>query len=473
MPDWGASFKMPRFSTDEFEIKKAAHNAEHGYTIYVPGFEDVIHLKYVPKLTEAEEIAWQKKDWSKFSSARLAQLADEKFRKKQAYQRMMDSPSPEILRARSSLMTSIDNAQDALGTLAVVGSIARVLAPRVIAGFIGGPVGWVITAATLLNMANKLLRLPAMPMTKKRKAQAATKKNPRAKKARCKLAKKLAAARINRFSAIEALQTTDNIWGVGICLGPIMGLGGDLMSGAVRTLMGDKVRVSFGSPEFPKHEKVASAAMKDLACATSSMADWADDEWSRLMILSNLASQMTTETSKDWNALDAVPDIDKIMVEAPKPTNPIVREVMQEAGHDPDEFVAWPTTGKRWSTYNEIGDSSSDVITQNYRDYEERTKNTWMGFVAGNNVSDACHGLIAQFEGVTSVGYDYIDASRFITGMYDAGLEFHPDTTDEQIRLMAETLEYTEGVGARLSAKRLMDVFQGRSIRGRFVPVVG
>ena len=472
MTDWAAPFQMPRFSTEEFETKKAEHNADHGYTIYVPGFEDVVHLKYVPKLTEAETVAWAEKDWSKFSTARLLQLTEEKQKKKLAYQRMLDSPSPEILRSRSSLMTSIDNAQDALGTLAVIGSIAKVVAPRAIAGFIGGPVGWVITAAALMNMANKLLRTPALPMLKKRKAQSATKKNPRAKKAHSKLAKKLKAARINRFSAIEALQTTDNLWGVGLCLGPIMGLGGDLASGAVRTLLGQDVRVSFSPPQFPEHEAVAANTMKDLACATSSMADWADDEWARLMITSNLASQMTTQTSKDWNALDAVPDLDQIMVEAPKPTNPLVREVMEEAGHDPDEFVAWPTTGEKWSTYNEIGDSSSDIITQNYRDFENRTKSTWMGFVAGNNVADSCHGLIAQFEGEMSVGYDYIAASRFITGMYDAGLEFHPDTTELQFTQLADFLELAEAQDYRWPVKDLMRmVSERRGINIQFIVV--
>ncbi len=199
------------------------------FFVRLPGWDDIIHLTPTA-LRDPEEV------------------------KAERQQRAIDalrSPSPDVVEHFSRIGQEIDNVQDALVTLSVLGRVAAKVTGRAIPG-----VGAIATAADALNMMNifypripsvgalpalthvteggrRLRRWAASPSRKRELGQLmglATGLY------RSRLADTVRTGRIGFGwgEALQVLQTTDQLAGFGVSLGPIFGAATDTFFGLIR-----------------------------------------------------------------------------------------------------------------------------------------------------------------------------------------------------------------------------------------------
>jgi hypothetical protein len=162
MADYLAPFDIPEFTTEEYEEKKAAYIAEHGYTVSFPKIGDIIHLGPIWPQTDAER---------KASS-------------KERYNKMLASPIPNWMSNYTSVLTAWDNVQDVIITLAAIGRIALKFIPRLMAGWIAWPVSILWLVASVMSVIAAPTMCILNPMACKRKMKKDLARRRKALKAR-------------------------------------------------------------------------------------------------------------------------------------------------------------------------------------------------------------------------------------------------------------------------------------------------
>jgi len=359
MADWTAPLHAPSFSDDAFEKQREAYVKKNGYTVTIPTLDDIIHLNPFTPMTEKEKELWSgtrlltqeeqdeyrnkppykepparkatdapsKKEtgytpaeWRKQQRAlipigRLMDIKEEKQKKKDKYLAMLADPSPKIARNAAAILTSIDDIQDAISTLACVGMVAAAIIGGPIAAAVLGPLGLILGASTLLNLLNPMSHLRKMGggsasgRAAKIRLEKQTSHNPFSKQSKVSLAKKLKKFRPTVGNAIEALQTTDQIFGVGISIGPIMGFVQGAISGVIRSAMGEKVTLAIGSPKPSKMNDAAAKALR--ATALLNGYQWHSDARDETLAIyaASLGMQALYNTVQDWNPVEEVQDI--------------------------------------------------------------------------------------------------------------------------------------------------------------------
>lgn len=272
MANWAGPVHLPKFTKEEFDEKKRKYNEKYGYTVTVPAFKDIIHLFPFPPMTEKETALWKARKYDEIPADRREQIRDEKARKKAKFLAMMGSPSPKILRSAGAILTALDDLQDAVSTLACIGMITAAVVGGTTAAVLAGPLGWILGASTALRIINPFSRLKGPKWRSytgkhgKIDWEDTNKKNPFSKRARVTAAKNIKNFSPKMGNWVEALQVTDNIWGVGLCLGPIVGFIQDTICGRVRMEMGQKVDIKLSPGWKPKHLLTASNAMRAATC---------------------------------------------------------------------------------------------------------------------------------------------------------------------------------------------------------------
>lgn len=301
MADYLAPFQMPKFTDAEFLEKKAEYVKKHGYSITIPKFRDIVHMGMHRPMTAQEKILWYSGQRNKISKARQIELNYQKERSRERYHKYMASPIPNVISNITSVLTAVDDAQDAIISLAAIGRLACFVLPKVIVKFLAWPIGLLWLIATIMGLLIAPSACALNPMACKRymrlklamrahslKAKVGGRKKPwhlmtatekaewkaskRTLTARAKAVAKYQKARLNAglkgfatsgkfmpsFSeAIQMAQVTDSIWGVGISIGPIFGCAYDLMSGGVRWAMGQKVAFKNAPDDVEVYRKAA------------------------------------------------------------------------------------------------------------------------------------------------------------------------------------------------------------------------
>lgn len=146
---------LPKFTTAEFEKRRQKYQATYGNTVNIPGFSDVIHI--IPKAQiSAEERAahlWATKRGlpSPLTPAQIQSLQYKKFR----FLKALASATPTWMKNYGAVATVLDNVEDGLVTVSVLGRIAAKIAPRLMGRLIPG-VGWVLLGADILNALNMI-----------------------------------------------------------------------------------------------------------------------------------------------------------------------------------------------------------------------------------------------------------------------------------------------------------------------------
>ncbi len=457
MADWTGSFKMPHVTTEEFEKKKAAYVAKYGYRYSIPGFDDIFHLNLEKPFSEDEEKLWSTGRKDEIPPVRRAELQYIKQQRKERYLDMLGSPIPKIFRSRASLLTAIDDAQDATTTLAVVGMVvARGLPPALRAMVLAGT-GWVMIASQLLNMATAILAPEQMALSRKRIQDRVTTDNPFTKKARVKVAKKLRAGKIGVGALIEISQTTDNIFGVGLSLGAVMALPLNIIFGAAKRFGSYPVEVHYPVPDIQHWAKRAKKLHPALLAMYGIPVGTDDDEMTMHLMAANALSQLELTDIEAWNPLDNVKDLQYVGLAAPTPTKSYLLEILEETDPDWRNSVVWPSTGFYWSNPHQLSESSHEMIADNFRSYSERQKNSELGWIGAQNASHAGLNIIEALEGPGAIQTDYTAWTKTIHALLDAGYIPPADLTEEQRNCFIAWLNAHETMNTTPSTPEALD----------------
>jgi len=325
----------------------------------------------------------KERDYSKFTKEGLKELE----RRREIAKRISKSPTPGWAKKLQRIVTWIDDIEDVISTATTaleiatiaVPAIVEVTAPLIAAGEI---------ASTVADLFNAAASLPLGPMGAKRAAGHLLDavlgrfgglfkygENIKRIKNIAELArmsgfktavKELHNRRqwIGKF--IEASQVSDQFTGVGLCLGPVMGLITDSVFGVVRTIQGKKVYVK--DPVWAKLAKMAAleehpehapfykkgkeydapvVALKGLDSASRllSIPNLEDGEVTlRAMIAANISSQVVNRWIKSQDITDYINLMPKIDADYKTVTRPDTRGVLLDIGVDPDEPVKDPTS---------------------------------------------------------------------------------------------------------------------------------
>lgn len=494
MPDWLAPFHLPKFTDDQFEAQKVKYVAKHGYTITVPAWDDIIKIKRFKEMTEEEIKLWKKRKYDEIPAGRLAEIREHKEKKRKKFLAMLASPSPKIVRSAGAILTALDDLQDAVSTLACVGVLVAALIGGTTASVLAGPLGWIVGASTLLSLINPYSRLkgpkinPAVGMGPKRELEKLTDKNPFSKKARARTSNKVKNWRKHREwmkktpkgreilkrwtpipkigNIIEGLQVTENVFGLGLSLGPIMGFAQDLIAGTVRAAMGQKI--TFVKPKEVWPEHVLKAARASKANAVLHGFEWESDFQDEVdsFLAAHLSLQVLDPYLQDWNPMEEVEDLALYEIQAPRPTDILTLEVIEEEGHTLDEVCNWPQNGKEWITYDELQEKTAEIAPKNLRHFAEKNKNSPLAFIAGQNAHDFALGSLAAWEGEDCVEVEYLPTSRIVITILMHGWCYPEAVTDAQVQKFEDWVYVHEYMGTVPTGKEIRhyaEVFCGFS----------
>lgn len=461
MANWTGPVHLPKFTKKEFEEKKRKYNEKYGYTITLPAFDQVIHVNMPHPMTPEEISLWKQRKYDEIPPARLETIRRVKTQKKAKFLAMMGSPAPKIVRSAGAIMTALDDLQDAVSTLACVGMLVAAVAGGTTAAVLAGPLGWVVGASAILNMINPFSRMkgpkfkPYTGMSAKRDAEDLTKKNPFTKKARVRVAKKIKSFKMGTGNYVEALQVTDNIFGVGVCLGPIVGLAVDLISGGVYKLFGKKVGFATMPAAVPTHiTKAGRAAIANAVFHGYLHKTDFNDEINSLFA-ANLAMQALEPYLPEWSEVMETEDLASYEMQAPRPTDILTLEIIEEAGYTLDEVCNWPQNGEQFISLGELAETTAPIAAENLRHFAEKNKNSALAFIAGQNAHDFALHSLAAWEGDDQVEIEYLPTSRIVITILKRGWCYPEDVTDAQVQKFEDWVYVHEYMGTVPTGKEI------------------
>lgn len=220
---------LPKFTNKEFEDRRVKYQAKYGNTINIPGFGDVIHIIPKARISAEERAAhlWATKRGlpSPLSPDQIKTMQYKKFR----FVKALASATPAWMKTYGAVATMLDNVEDGLITIVVAGRLAVRIAPRLL-GALVSKMGWLLLGADILNAVNIISWAGAMRGGCKGLHEAWQEKNPFHAKAAARRTLKLKRRLLSFGEFLEVAQTTDQLFGVGLCLGGLMGLVTDTFS---------------------------------------------------------------------------------------------------------------------------------------------------------------------------------------------------------------------------------------------------
>lgn len=506
MADYTAPFHLPHMTSEEFDKRKAEYIKKHGYTVTIPGPGDVFHYPTEKPMTPLEELAWKKKAYSQFTPERRQEIEYMKKRRKEKYLAMLGSPSPRIVNCRTSIITAIDDAQDATSVAGAAGTLMYMAASRGVKQLIAGPLGFITKAATALNFVNRLLVPEQRLMKTKRDTEKATKNGTKSSKAKLRAEEKMKkqglspkqikraqnmakeAAKLKgggwKGKTIEALQVTDNIYGKGICLGPLMGLPIQFASGIARAAAGKTVHLKKPDIDVGHWGRVAQKAVRDwLAFGVlgeyytkevhhspvalfrypgelSSFMD--DEELAQMHIALFLSHQINHMTAGEMDPLAGEVSIEDIELKAPEPTNILTLEVIRELGADPREGCAWPATGERWSNAADLLGESAGQLTEGLNEYLDRNAHNVLGWTVEKHAVAAGFYSLENIGGPGTLEVEPTPTSRVINSLQNTNFCLDEEISPDQIRTFNQWLQRCDDQNYTPRTREVLEFTQKR-----------
>lgn len=350
---------FPKFKKEDFAKLKTDYNAQYGYTIRVPGWDDIVHL--VPNALKTKE-----------------QI---KIEKKEALVRILESPAPEWMRIYASAMTWIDNVQDTASVVYPLLKLLTKVAPR--AMMKAFPIiGWLTAGYDILNILNAIGRAPLTPMKSKRDLCKAYKQNPFSKKARTQRIYHIKNWKPNWADAIQAAQVSDQFTGFGLSLGGIMGTITDTIFGAYRYATGEPVRFSMDPPDIGSLELSGARAIQAAQMISSQGQVFSEFQHFWTYITAALSTMALAGTFRDNDLSELIEDPMSIMIPAPEPQDPNTIEVIREAGLSVEGGIGWPYNGKKFISAGDLLDATVEPCRANFVGYCQRHSKDSYGFLA-------------------------------------------------------------------------------------------
>jgi len=432
--------KLPRWTKEEFDLKRQAYTAKHGYEIHVPGFEDIFHWR-IPHEPDPDELSlYKKKDVNALGEKRYEEIKALMDKKRERFLRLLSSPTPRIAMNAASMFTFLDDVNDTLGTLGVVARTAARLLPRTAGKFLSGPVGWAFTAAEVVGWAAELSGLPWLTRRLQHEFHAMIMLNPKMRTTRVKRISKLKRLRPSKGEIIEALQVTDNMFGFGLSLGPIVGLIYDIPFGMYRAFQGREVRVTGLPAPFYYVDHIAQRFFRGAAQLWYGNPDIDDKELGLSMVAMNYATQWHKAFFGDVSSLDLIDDPADIELPVHTPIYPSTIDIIESEVGRIEDYSGWPATGEKWMSTNEMFDNHTDRIIENINNWQDRNKRDMESSVCIQNAVESGMNTLALIEGDDAVEYEIDTVPLALLKMFNSGYRLPLDATPEQLECFTNHL---------------------------------
>lgn len=396
-----------RFTTDEFNRKRAAYAAKYGYTMHIPGFSDIFKLGFDYKPTEIEVELYRKKDvialgWDKYHKIR--RLME---KKKESFLRMMSSPTPTWINNIGTTMTFLDDINDAAGTLAVVARTMAHVLPKVAARYLMGPAGWALTAADVVGLAMTIARAPINAIASKRRLNDSLLESPFSKEAKVKRAARLRRIKPTKGEIIEALQVTNNVFGVGLSLGPILGAFIEAFTGPYRVLQGKKVTVKWPVPKLERHELTAISGLLAVNSLNYSADELSWEDHTKCYLIAEMATHVLYPLFLKYHPLDHIDGLENVILQPRAPTDPLTKLLFDEEGVDPNTHLGIVGAEDTQGSAGELMDLSIDRGAGSFKEYTRKQKHTMLGQLGMQAVNNFSTNALALWEGEDQVVIDH------------------------------------------------------------------
>ncbi len=417
MADWTAPFHMPKFTNSEYREAKSKYVAKNGYTITIPALSDIFKFGNPAPMTDKERTDWRRGNFEDFSMKRLSELEVDKQHKKDLMMQMLASPTPEVFAQLGAVLTAVDDAQDAISTLGAIARLSRKIAPKALAKLITGPLGLLLTVNDILNLVTGVGQAVTFAGFAKRTKDGFTASNPWSGKAKLKRWRKLRKWKPTFADVIQAAQTTDQIFGIGVSLGPIVGLAQDLFHGAIRSSVGMKVTIKFSPHSVPEWIKTSYSAIKSIPLMLYLPWNSPDETILMCMQAQAMAQEAIMPYQQSWNPLDTVNNLEAAEIRCPIPSHPTTLWAMKDMGINIQDVIGWPGINKTWASPDEITEYYAPRITSGLKRFVERHNHDSMGVLACSIAADSAPYQLANFVGEADVEVDYTVASKLASAL--------------------------------------------------------
>lgn len=448
--------KLHRFSNEEFTTKKAEYNAKYGYTMHIPGFRDIVKFDTTPPPTEIELEQYKAKDVAALSQLRYNQIQKLMQAKKESFLRMMDSPNPTWLSNIGTSMTFLDDINDACGTLAVLARIGAHMLPKAVGRLLLGPAGWALLAADIAQIGMTVMRSPLTRVMRKSSLAKATATNPFCKEARVSRASRLKRVKLTKGEIIEGLQTTNQVFGIGLSLGPIVGAFLEAFTGPVRVLMGEHVRLRLPTSPMFEIERKAIKTLEACHQLNTGGQELSDEDHIKSYIVANMATQILWPLFQEYHPLDNIEGIENIVRTPPQVRDPGTKYILGEAGIDWRTRDGFLHAGSAETSVGELMDIGFDLNTKSFLEVAERTKHHYKGWIGAQSVNDFAQNSLALLEGDDQVELDYHPVEKAMFMIMDNDHELWTGTKDFQLVQFADEIMALDSRGITLPFKELV-----------------
>ena len=430
-------FKLPRFTDKEFEEKRLKYQARYGSKFDVPGFNDVFHLKIPVTITAeqmaAHRIAKKRGLPSPLMPEQVEALAGRRYR----FLKALASPQPGWLRNASAVLTFLDNSEDALVTAAVLGRLIVKYGPRIFSKM-AGPLGWVLMGSDILNFFNISSQISFAAMGHKRIIEDYTNKMPFSAKARAARTSKLSKLWPTFGEILEIAQTTDQMFGFGICLGQVMGMVQEVIIAEASQLeyMGVKIVETIKQPT--QWEKIWARALKSPSIIWSGGNLYLKDDREAITSTADTSIHALWPWWYKENPLEKIKGLANWLIKPPKATRLETIETLAETGYDPNAQPNWPILDVPAATLEEITRTFAPVIKQEFQDYALRHRTDWNAYICGSKATDYIQGITAA---LSDEGTAVVSQNAFAQAAKEMSrdvLLMPPDTPQQLVDKLAD-----------------------------------
>lgn len=299
---------------------------------------------------------------------------------------------------------------------------------------------------------------------------------------------------------IQMLQVTSDIWGAGVSCGAAMGLLVDLYSGGVRWLRGEKVSFRNTPTAVEIYQKAEDERhlyarthrptgfrsqaefeiwkMKKQAAGewgyrnrTTDMCAYAAarhanahgilrrTNWNEEVCYyaaAEVAASHLNEIIEYWDAFENVDGMEHIEIEARVPDNPLIWECFEEAGLNYQDYVGWPSVGKRWATYDEISSTVAPIAAENLEYMQRECHDQAKVWIANSCAQEAGLRYIAGIIGEDGIEIENHAIIQIIEMLLNHGLIPPRGMTEEQALGFAQYCERHQEAGTRPTLKEVI-----------------
>lgn len=439
--------KRHRFSTEEFIEKKAKFNAKYGYQMYIPGFWDIVKIDLRNMPTEEETALYKAKKYDELGMARFMEISDIMQEKKDSFLRMMYSPNPTWVNNCGSTMTFLDDVNDSLGTLSMVTRLAASLLPKTAAKALMGPAGWALALADVVNVAMTIARAPITAVMAKSDLSKASTTNPFCKEAKVARAKRLKKIKPDKGQIIEGLQVTKNVFGIGLCLGPVVGAFIEAFTGPYRVLTGKKVDVIWPIPDLSKPEIAAMKGVYGAYMLNTGGQELSSLDHTKTYLVAEMATHVLYPLFQEYHPMDMIDGIENIILPAKQPTDPLTKLLFEQEGVD----IAAPTghlhLDKSDASVSELMDVHNPRIRKSFEEYANNEKHTFLGQLGMQSVNNSTENLLALIEGEDQVELDYVPNAKACFKIIHNDHVMADDTDLMDMKKFAQQIDWLDSRG--------------------------